>query len=166
MEPDLFEPELGNGGKPSEEMLLTAKKRRFSEEYVVDLSVGKAADRAGIKDGTAYAYMNQQVVRDYIQKLMDERAQETAVNARYVLSTIVDTIERCRQAAPVMKYDKVAGTYIESGEFKFDSAAVLKGCELLGKHLVLFTDKVEQKTETSISDIDEKLAALLSKYKD
>jgi hypothetical protein len=30
-----------------------------------------------------------------------------------------------------------------TGEFQFDSGAVLKGCELLGKHLKLFTEKTE-----------------------
>ena len=29
----------------------------------------------------------------------------------------------------------------ETGEFRFDANAVLKGCELLGRNLELFTDK-------------------------
>jgi hypothetical protein len=36
------------------------------------------------------------------------------------------------------------------GSGRFDAKAALKGYELLGKHLKLFADKVEQKTENSV----------------
>jgi hypothetical protein len=32
---------------------------------------------------------------------------------------------------------------VPSGEYKFEHNGVLKGCELLGKHLKLFTEKTE-----------------------
>jgi len=51
------------------------------------------------------------------------------------------------------------GKMIESGEYKFDSTAVLKGSELLGKHLKMFTDKVEHTGNVTItaSPLDELL---------
>lgn len=155
MNPDDFEPKE-----------LTNKQRRFAEEYVVDLSVKDAAARSGSAVESANRWMNQQNVRDYIQKLMDVRAEKTAISAEYVLSTIADTIERCREAKPILKLNKTTGEMEETGRYKFDAAAVLKGCELLGRHLVLFTDKVETKTETSVAEVDEKLQQLLAKYKD
>lgn len=54
-----------------------------------------------------------------------------------MLTAIVETIERCKQAESVMFKGE------PTGEYKFDSEAALKGCELLGKHLKLFTDKFE-----------------------
>lgn len=69
---------------------------------------------------------------------MNKRAERVEVTQDYVLRTIVDTIERCKQAEPVRGKDGE-----ETGEYKFDSSAVLKGAELLGKHLKLFTDKTE-----------------------
>lgn len=66
----------------------------------------------------------------------------------YVLSTIRETVERCRQAEPVLDR-KGNQIYVETRDgdmvpaFTFDSQAVLKGAELLGKHLKLFTDKVD-----------------------
>lgn len=142
---------------------LSRRERRFAEEYAVDLSLGKAAKRAHVSDDSATAYLNKQNVRDYIQALMDEAAKRSAISADYVLSTIQDTIERCREAAPVMRYNKKTGEYEESGKFKFDSAAVLKGCELLGRHLVLFTDKTETHQVTSIAEVDAQLADMLKK---
>jgi phage terminase small subunit len=70
------------------------------------------------------------------------------VTADYVLETILDTIERCKQAKPVL--DKRGQPVFVEGPFgaevpayTFDSGAVLKGCEMLGRHLKMFTDKIE-----------------------
>ena len=63
-----------------------------------------------------------------------------------MLTTIRDTIERCKQAEPVTYQNgdpMLIGT--PDGEmaraYKFDASAVLKGAELLGRHLAMFTDK-------------------------
>ena len=56
------------------------------------------------------------------------------------------TMERCKQAEPVVYQNGdpvLIGT--PSGDlapaYKFDANAVLKGAELLGRHLAMFTDK-------------------------
>ncbi|MEN6620135.1 MAG: hypothetical protein ABFD50_01090, partial [Smithella sp.] len=36
---------------------------------------------------------------------------------------------------------------VSTAAYMFDSKGVLRGCELLGKHLKLFTDKVEMSTD-------------------
>ena len=70
-------------------------------------------------------------------------------------------MERCGQAEPVV-YQNGDPVMIDTpdGEiaraYKFDASAVLKGAELLGRHLAMFTDK---KTVT-VHDGD-KLDALL-----
>lgn len=125
---------------------LTPKQQMFVKEYLIDLNATQAAIRAGYSEKTA----NEQGARllanvsvaAAIQSEMDKRAKRIEINADYVLRTIVETVERCRQAEPVMIKD--GGEMVPSGEFKFDSTAVLKGAELLGKHLKLWTDKVEQ----------------------
>lgn len=68
---------------------------------------------------------------------MEKRSSDLGIDAAYVLRTIKATIERCSQAEPVMINGEI------SGDYKFDSGAVLKGAELLGKHLKMFTDKIE-----------------------
>ena len=79
---------------------------------------------------------------------MAARSERTGITADYVLETIRDTVERCRQAQPVLDR-KGLPVYVHTanGElvpaYTFDAQAVLKGAELLGKNLKLFTDKVD-----------------------
>jgi phage terminase small subunit len=121
---------------------LTAKQRCFVDEYLVDLNATQAAIRAGYSERTANEQGSRLLanvsVAAAVQKAMDARAEKVGVSAQYVLQTIVDTIERCKQAEPVR--DREGN---QTGEYKFDAAAVLKGAELLGKHLKLFTEKTE-----------------------
>ena len=133
-------------------MALTPKQQRFVEEYLTDLNATQAAIRAGYSAKTAevigYENLRKPQVADAIKAAQSERSQRTEITADYVLSTILETVERCKQAAPVLdKTGKQIMVETEGGElapaYTFDSKAVLRGCELLGKHLALFTDKHE-----------------------
>ncbi|AWL07590.1 terminase small subunit [Massilia oculi] len=123
-------------------MSLTDKQQRFVAEYLIDLNATQAAIRAGYSAKTANEQGSRLLanvsVAAAIQAAMNQRTERTQVDADYVLRTIVDTIERCKQAEPVRDRDGEA-----TGEYKFDASAVLKGAELLGKHLKMFTDKTE-----------------------
>lgn len=123
-------------------MSLTDKQQRFVAEYLIDLNATQAAIRAGYSEKTANEQGNRLLanvsVAPAIQAAIKKRSERTQVDADYVLRTIVGTIERCKQAEPVRDRDGEA-----TGEYKFDAGAVLKGAELLGKHLKLFTDKTE-----------------------
>jgi phage terminase small subunit len=136
-------------------MALTNKQRRFVSEYLVDLNATQAATRAGYSGKTA----NEQgarllanvSVQAAIQESMKSREQRTEITQDYVLTTIRETIERCRQAHPVLDR-KGEQVYVRAGDdddaplvpaFTFEANAVLKGAELLGKHLKMFTDKTE-----------------------
>jgi len=121
---------------------LTLKRISFAREYLIDLNATQAAIRAGYSQKTA-GQIGESLLRDHmvaalIQQGMDERARRTEINADYVLYGIRETIERCMQAESVKGDD---GTV--SGEYTFNPSAALKGYELLGKHLKLFTDRVE-----------------------
>ena len=108
---------------------LTDKQQAFVNEYLVDLNATQAAIRAGYSEKTANVIgpenLAKPCIAEAIQKAMQERAGRTEINADYVLGVIKDTVERCQ--------DKE----------NFNANGVLKGAELLGKHLKLFTDKVE-----------------------
>lgn len=123
-------------------MALTGKQQRFVDEYLIDLNATQAAIRAGYSEKTAYSIGDENLkkpeIAQAIQAAMNSRSKRTQVDADYVLRTIVDTIERCKQAEPVR--DREGN---ETGEYKFEPSAVLKGAELLGKHLKMFTDKTE-----------------------
>lgn len=134
------------GRKPCGEKL-TPKMQLFIEEYLVDLNAMQAAERAGYSKRCSRWHgselMTKPPIAKAIQRKMDERAKRIALSADYVLTTIRETVERCKQAVPVTVYDRAEKKYVETGEYQFDSQAVLKGCELLGKHLKLFSDRVE-----------------------
>ena len=128
-------------------MTLTAKQEQFCKEYVIDLNGTQAAIRAGYSEKTANRIASENLskpdITTRIQELMDERSKRVEITADYVLGTIQETIERCKQAVPVMEFDHSEKKMVETGEYKFEHNGVLKGCELLGKHLKLFTERLE-----------------------
>lgn len=133
-------------------MALTAKQQLFVSEYLIDLNATKAAIRAGYAEKAAQEQgsrlLSNVMVADAIAKAMKARSERTEITQDYVLNVIKDTVERCRQAAPVLMRDgKPAMVETPNGDtapaYEFDPMAVLKGAELLGKHLKMFTDKVE-----------------------
>lgn len=123
-------------------MPITPKQQLFVKEYLVDLNATQAAIRAGYSVKTAgsqaHDLLKKPEIQEFVSSCATSRAKSVEITAEYVLSTIKNTIERCAQAEPVFDREGV-----ETGEYKFDSAAVLKGSELLGKYLKLFTDKVD-----------------------
>jgi phage terminase small subunit len=133
---------------------LNAKQQRFVGEYLIDLNATAAYKRAGYSgkgrsaENAASRLLGNVGVAQAIQQAMEKRSKDLGIDAKYVLMTIVETIERCKQAKPVT-YKNGEPVLVETpnGEvapaYAFDAAAVLKGAELLGKHLKMFTDKTE-----------------------
>ncbi len=137
---------------------MTPKQQRFVHEYLIDLNATQAATRAGYSKRTA-GQQGERLLKNVeiaaaVQAAMDARSARTEITADYVLATIRDTVERCSQATPVLDR-KGEPVHVEtpSGDdvpaYTFDSNAVLRGCELLGRHLKLFTDKVEANISTT-----------------
>jgi phage terminase small subunit len=106
---------------------LTDKQKMFCREYLIDLNAKQAAIRAGYSEKTAKSTGSENMTKpdvvEYIKKLMDKRSTKVEVTAEYVLQTILDTVE--------------------SSVAENDKQNIYKGAELLGKHLKLFTDKVQ-----------------------
>lgn len=135
-----------------EDKKLTEKQQRFIEQYLVNLNATQAAIRAGYSQDTAseigYENLRKPQIAEAIAAARQAQAERTKIDADYVLQTIRETVERCRQVEPVTdkKGDAVL-TVTADGQlakaFTFDSKGVLKGCELLGRNLALWKDRVE-----------------------
>ena len=125
---------------------LRPKWQAFVLEYMADLNASAAAERCGYSKSNAGTISVQLMARPQIKSAVSAchalRAKRSEITADYVLEVIRDTVERCRQAEPVK--DREGNP---TGEFKFDAQAVLKGAELLGKHLAIFTEKIAGKVE-------------------
>lgn len=131
---------------------MTPKQEAFVREYLIDLNATQAAIRAGYSaknaDKIGSELLGKTRIAAALQEQMDKRSKRTEITADYVLETIVLTIERCKQSEPVLdrKGDPIMTETPDGGEapaYTFNAAGVLKGAELLGKHLKLFTEKVE-----------------------
>lgn len=126
---------------------LTDKQTAFVREYLVDLNATQAAIRAGYSERTASRIgpqlLGKTCVREAIEKAQAKRAQRVEVTQDYVLSNLVEVVERTMQRAPVLdrKGEQVTD---EEGRavWTFDAKGANRALELLGKHLGIFTDKV------------------------
>ena len=106
-------------------MALTPKQQAFIAEYMIDLNATQAAIRAGYSPATArmigYENLTKPYIAKIIEKAMNERTASNGITADYVLNGIKAIAER-------------------EGVRENDT---LKAFELLGKHLKLFTEKLE-----------------------
>ena len=130
---------------------LTKKQEMFVKEYLVDLNATQAAIRSGYSQKTAFSIgvenLRKPYIQEAIQKAMEKRSKKTEITAEYVLEGIRDTVERCRQYQPVLDR-KGEQVYIDTPNgvsapaYIFDAKNVLRGLELLGKHLGILNEKM------------------------
>jgi len=127
---------------------LTAKQKLFCKEYLVDLNATQAAIRSGYSEKTACKIGSENLhkpdIAKHIQELFDKRAKKADISSEWVLNNLQKVALRCMQEEEVMTQGE------PSGEFKFDSSGANKSLELIGKHLKLFTDKIEQDTSLTV----------------
>ena len=109
---------------------LTPKQQLFVAEYLVDLNATQAAIRAGYAPkaagATAHNLLKKTEIQVAISEAVAEREKRTGITADWVLNSLRKVAERCMD------------------DEHFDSSGANRSLELLGRHLKLFTDKVEQ----------------------
>jgi phage terminase small subunit len=139
---------------------LTPKQELFVKEYLIDLNATQAYKRAGYSAASdniagveAHKLLKNPKIQAEIQKANNKRAEKLDISAEWVLESLKTIAERCMQAEPVMIRE--GNEWVESGEYKFDSSGANKSLELIGKHLKLFTDKIEHSGETGVRIIND-----------
>lgn len=159
---------------------LTAKQKRFIEEYLIDLNATQAAIRAGYSPDTAYSIGSENLkkpeIRARVDQAMAERSKRTGINAERVLIELArvglinpgnlinfnaatikeDASEDDLAAVASVKVKTIPTDDGDIVEREVRLADKLKALELLGKHLGMFKDKVDVTIEKS-----EKLADII-----
>lgn len=107
---------------------LANAKSLFAGVYCSHLKINPTCSELKIPRKIGIAWFNEPDMKRAIQKKMDKRAKRLDIKADNILREIGEIVQECR----VDKNHKDA----------------LKGLELLGKHLKLFTDKVEHTGNT------------------
>jgi phage terminase small subunit len=132
--------------------MLNDRQERFCREYIIDLNATNAALRADYSKKTARAIGSRLLTNVDIQARLSELQakplKKLEITAESVLQKFVEIRDRCLQEEPV--YKQIGDELVPTGEYKFDASNALRANEALGKHLKLFTDKVEHSGEVSI----------------
>jgi len=141
---------------------LSQKQQAFVDEFIIDRNATQAAIRAGYSEKTAQEQSSQLlsklIIQDAVNERLKEREKRTEITVDYILTNLKSIVERCLQVEAVL--DKQGNL---TGEYRFDASGANKALELLGKHLKLFTDRLEIRVISSVDDLsDEEQQSLLA----
>lgn len=141
-----------SGVKSTNSRGLTDKQKRFIEEYLIDLNATQAAIRAGYSKNRAselgYQLLQKTTVQQAIQDAQNKRSERVQITQDDVIRMLLENIEIASGKKAVIKTEirksengELVGDDI--AQFVYESSSVNKALELLGKHLGMFSQKVD-----------------------
>lgn len=155
---------------------MTAKQKRFCDEYLIDLNATQAAIRAGYKKETAYSQGQRLLKNVEVQKQIEENKKNLCKRVEVTQERVIEELSyiafakasdyarviekdamddegnpvKYRTVEPILtdeltEEQKRAIAVIKKGRdgFEIKPYDKTKALELLGKHLGMWTDKVE-----------------------
>jgi len=160
---------------------MTPKQKMFVAEYLIDLNATQAAIRAGYSPKTAQIIAAQNlsklIIQEAIQRAMSERLERTGITADMVVKELAklgfSNMKSFTQWGPggvKLKSseeltDDEASCVAEVSESVTESGGTIRfklhdkkgSLELLGKHLGMFTEKIDINANMIIFKGDDKL---------
>lgn len=157
---------------------LTAKQKKFVEEYLIDLNATQAAIRAGYSTESAKEIgcenLTKPNVKAEIDKAIAERSRRTGINQDRVLrelakiafvnpndvinfrdATVKMTSEENLAAIASIKVKEIPGEYGNATEREVKLYDKLRALDLLGRHLGMFKDKIEINGDMGVKIVDD-----------
>lgn len=138
------------------EKKLTAKQKRFCDEYLIDMNITQAAIRAGYSKKTAYAIgqenLKKPTLKKYIEKRMAEKEAELVADQAEVMKYLTSVL-RGQSQSEVVVVENI-GDYMSEARLiqkAPDEKERLKAAELLGRAHMMFTDKVQQEVDMDLN---------------
>jgi phage terminase small subunit len=104
---------------------LNDRQKRFIEEYLLDLNAGAAAIRAGYSENTAYEIGYENLRKPQIASEIEKRMQDRSKKLEWTAEDIMKDLRLIAESKDEQTKDR------------------LKAYELAGKHLKMFTDRIE-----------------------
>ena len=158
-------------------MELTPKQARFVAEYLVDLNATQAAIRAGYSPRTAKVIGAQNLSKLNIQSAIQEAIETQQERTEIPADRVIQELFRVASFDP-RKLFRSDGTVKDIHELDDDTAACIGGLEMqtdtngtttrkvkiwdknsalekLGKHFMLFTDRVHHSGDLDVSAMNE-----------
>lgn len=151
---------------------LTAKQKRFCDEYLIDLNATQAAIRAGYSKKTARAIANENFtkpdIKEYIEKRMAEKEKELIADQNEVMKYLSSVMRREKTESVVVTLNTEKSTYVPDSNGTMRKQTIKeeipqivniparisdanKAAELLGKAYGIYTDKVEADVDMELN---------------
>ena len=135
---------------------ITAKQKRFCDEYIIDLNATQAAIRAGYSpkraSEQAYQLLQKTTLKEYIADRMAEKDAELIASQDEVLKYLT-RVMRGESQSEIVVIESVGDfmTQARAMQKAPDEKERLRAAELLGKRYGVFTDRVEQQVDLDLN---------------
>lgn len=154
-------------------MALNVRQQRFVDGILAGKNATEAYRQAGyaarghVAEAAASRLLRHVEVASEIERRRAVVEKRVGITAESVLRRLDQVADRCMEAEPVMEFDHAEKAMVqktamisdgpgkpprEVGLYEFDSAGANRALELLGKHLKLFTDKVEHSGDVGLAE--------------
>lgn len=137
-------------------MKLTAKQKRFCDEYLIDCNGTQAAIRAGYSKRSARAIATENLAKPYIREYIDEQLKKIEN------SNVADAQEVMEYLTTVMRGQSKSSVLSMCGdgmqeiiEKPPDEKEKMKAAELIGKRYGMFKDNVNIDADVGVTIIDD-----------
>jgi len=126
---------------------LTPKQNKFKQEYLKHFNGTKAYQAVyNVSENVARANASRLLTNANMQEALAKSTEKQAENADITVQEIIRDLkilkDRCMQEIQVLNKKGEP-----TGEYQFDSSGANRSLELLGKHLAMFTDKFQVKSD-------------------